>query len=45
MAKTLCETKDSDKLKDKQKNPQYECKRCGRQARKEKYVCKPKKLS
>lgn len=45
MAKTLCETKDPEKRKEKQKDPQYECKRCGKQARKEKYVCKPKKMN
>jgi len=43
MSKTLCKTRDPEKLAKKQEDPQFECKRCGRKANKEKYLCKPVK--
>jgi len=43
MAKTLCKDKDREKAEKKEGNPKFECKRCGRKARKEKYLCKPEK--
>ncbi len=44
MPKKICETKDKDKLKEKQKNPVVRCKKCKEKASDEKYVCKPEKL-
>ncbi len=40
MAKTRCQKKHYKKPED----AKYECKKCGRQARKEKQVCKPKAI-
>lgn len=44
MSKTMCETKDADKQAQKQVDPKFECKKCGKRVNKEKYVCKPGKL-
>jgi hypothetical protein len=41
MTKTLCKTKDKKKLAKKQSVANFECKRCGKKAKKEKFVCKP----
>jgi hypothetical protein len=40
MTKTRCEKKNYTEPKD----AKYECKKCGRRARKEKQVCKPKAI-
>ena len=40
MAKKRCEKKDYEKPEE----AKYECKKCGRQAVKEKQVCKPKEV-
>ena len=40
MGKTLCK-KDKEKTIE---NPKYVCKRCGRAAKKEEKLCKPKKI-
>jgi tRNA(Ile2) C34 agmatinyltransferase TiaS len=44
MSKTLCKTKDREKLASKQSEANFECKRCGKKAKKEKFVCKPHKI-
>lgn len=40
MGKTAC--KDSDVME--KKEPKYECKKCGTTVKKEKWVCKPKRI-
>jgi hypothetical protein len=45
MSKTLCKTKDKEKLASKQSEANFECNRCGKTAKKEKFVCKPKKIA
>jgi lipopolysaccharide biosynthesis regulator YciM len=42
MSKKLCE--DPKKLKVEEKNPKYECKKCGKKTHKEKWCCKPVKI-
>lgn len=42
MSKTLC--KKGDSLNKKDKKLKYECKKCGGQAIKEEFCCKPKKI-
>jgi hypothetical protein len=43
MSKTLCKTSDPEKRARKQEDPRFECKRCGKKAKKEKHLCKPQK--
>ncbi|GAT63082.1 hypothetical protein [Paludibacter jiangxiensis] len=45
MSKTICKTTDKAKLEEKQAEENYQCKRCGEKASKEKYVCKPEKIA
>jgi len=40
MAKTLCK-REEEKIYD---NPKYVCKKCGRKAKKEEKLCKPRQL-
>ena len=40
MGSTMCEVKNYDDADD----ARYECKKCGRKAKKEKNLCKPKKI-
>ncbi|MDZ7740619.1 MAG: hypothetical protein U5Q03_02415 [Bacteroidota bacterium] len=44
MAKTICKTKDKTKLEKKSADPEFYCKKCKAEVKKEKHVCKPKKL-
>ena len=41
MADTLCKEKDAKKLARRARDPQFVCKKCGRVAHKEKWLCKP----
>jgi hypothetical protein len=42
MSKPLCKSDDEPKLKPKE--AKFECRKCGRPAKKEKQVCKPHKI-
>jgi hypothetical protein len=44
MSKKLCKEDDKKVIAKRQKNAEYECKSCGNEAGKEKYLCKPKKI-
>lgn len=44
MSKKLCKTDDKKLLAKQEKKAEYECKHCGAEARKEKLLCKPKKI-
>lgn len=35
---------DKDEIREKQADSAYYCKKCGAEARKEKHLCKPKKI-
>lgn len=43
MSKTMCEMDKAERA-EKQDDAKYKCKRCGEVARKEKNLCKPKKI-
>jgi hypothetical protein len=43
MSKTMCEMDEAKKV-EKQAEARYSCKKCGAFARKEKHLCKPKKI-
>ena len=43
MSKTMCELSKEEKL-EKSAEPKYYCKKCSATAKKEKYLCKPKKI-
>ena len=43
MSWTVCELSEEKQL-EKQKEAKYVCKKCGAEAKKEKHLCKPKKI-
>jgi len=43
MSKTICEM-DKSERKEKQEDARYVCKKCEATAKKEKHLCKPKKI-
>ncbi|MDP4209644.1 MAG: hypothetical protein Q8928_12595 [Bacteroidota bacterium] len=43
MSKTICGM-DKDEIAEKQTDAKYYCKKCGSIAKKEKHLCKPKKI-
>ena len=45
MAKTLCKTSKAKKRDKKMRDPRFECKKCGNQAREKKHLCKPQKTA
>jgi hypothetical protein len=44
MSKKLCKEDDKKALAKHSKKPEYECKNCGSEANKEKFLCKPRKI-
>ena len=44
MGKKLCKEEDKKVIAKQGKKAGYECKSCGAEAKKEKYLCKPKKI-
>jgi hypothetical protein len=44
MSKKICKEKDRKKVAKHSKKAAYECKSCGAEAAKEKFLCKPKKI-
>jgi len=44
MGKKLCKEDDRKTLARQSKKAEYECKACGAEAKKEKLLCKPKKI-
>jgi hypothetical protein len=44
MSKTICKEDNKKKIAKRSRNAEYECKSCGAEADKEKFLCKPKKI-
>jgi hypothetical protein len=44
MGKKICKEDDSKTIEKRGKGAEYACKSCGAAAKKEKYLCKPKKI-
>lgn len=44
MSKKICKEDDKKTIAKHRKKAEYECKSCGAEAEKEKYLCKPKKI-
>jgi hypothetical protein len=44
MSKKICKEDDKKKIEKRSKDAEFECKSCGAEAAREKFLCKPKKI-
>jgi hypothetical protein len=44
MSKKMCKSSEKDRKKEQKKTTKFECRSCGRPAKKKKKLCKPQKI-